>query len=89
MVANGEKSTGKHVTSLLFPLLSSKARQADTFNEFPTYLMSVGKKMTMARYQSSPKMGSQCTTRKMYSSHAKTNHCSLEYVTNTDAIAFH
>ena len=43
MVANGEKSKGQHVTSLPFPLLSSKAKQADTFNDFPTSLMSVGK----------------------------------------------
>ena len=31
------------MTSLPFPLLSSKAQQADTFKEFPTSLMSVGK----------------------------------------------
>ena len=43
MVANREKSKGRHVTNLPFPLLSSKAKQADTFNEFPTSLMSVGK----------------------------------------------
>jgi hypothetical protein len=43
MVANGEKSKGQHVTSLPFPSLSAVARQADTFNEFPTSLMSVGK----------------------------------------------
>ena len=43
MVANGEKSKGQHVTSLLVPLLSTKAQQADTFKEFPTSLMSVGK----------------------------------------------
>ena len=43
MVANGEKSKGQHVTSVPFPLLSSKAQQANTFKEFPTSLMSVGK----------------------------------------------
>ena len=43
MVANGEKSKVQNVTSLPFPLLSAKAKQADTFNEFPTSLMSVGK----------------------------------------------
>ena len=66
MVANGEKSKGQHVTNLPFPLLSSKAKQADTFNEFPTSLMSVGKQLTMARYQSSQKMGLQCMTKKTY-----------------------
>ncbi len=43
MIANGDKSKGQHVTSLPFPSLSATARQADTFNEFPTSLMSVGK----------------------------------------------
>ena len=43
MVANGEKSKVQNVTSLPFPALSSKAQQADTFNKFPTSLMSVGK----------------------------------------------
>ena len=43
MAASGEKSKGQRVTSLPFPSLSSKAKQADTFNDFPTSLMSVGK----------------------------------------------
>ena len=43
MVANEEKNIGQHVTSLPFPLLSAKARLADTFKEFPPSLMSVGK----------------------------------------------
>ena len=43
MVANGEKSNGQHVTSLPFPALSKKSRQADTFTDFPTSLTSVGK----------------------------------------------
>ena len=43
MVANGEKSKGQHKTSLPFPSLSEKAKQADTFNKFPTSLLSVGK----------------------------------------------
>ena len=38
-----KKSKGQHVTSLPFPLLAPKAKQADTFNKFPTSLMSVGK----------------------------------------------
>ena len=89
MVANREKSKRHNVTSLPFPSLSPKARQEDTFKEFPTSLMSKEKKPMTARYQFSPKMGSQFTTKKMSSSHVKTNHFSSEYVTNTDAIAFH
>eukprot|EP00956_Cyclotella_meneghiniana_P017716 scaffold29109_cov56-Cyclotella_meneghiniana.AAC.5 len=42
-VANGGSSTAKHVTQLPFKQLSSKANQADTFEDFPTSLMSVGK----------------------------------------------
>ena len=42
-VANGETCNAKHVTTLPFPQLSEKARQADTFENFPTSLMSVGK----------------------------------------------
>ena len=42
-VANGDTSKAKHVTNLPFPQLSTKAAQADTFEHFPTSLMSVGK----------------------------------------------
>ena len=42
-VANGDTSNAKHITALPFPQLSEKARQADTFDNFPTSLMSVGK----------------------------------------------
>ncbi len=42
-VANGATSRGKNVTQLPFPTLSAQARTADTFCEFPTSLMSVGK----------------------------------------------
>ena len=89
MVANGEKSKGQHVTRLIFPLLSSKAQQAHTFKEFPTSLMSIGNIANDSRYQFSPKMKSKFITKKMSSSNVKTNHFSLEYVTNTEAIAFH
>lgn len=41
--ANGATSTAKHVTRLPFPQLSAQAAQADSFEEFPTSLMSVGK----------------------------------------------
>jgi len=42
-VANGDTCNGKYVTELPFPQLSKKAAEADTFNDFPTSLMSVGK----------------------------------------------
>ena len=42
-VANGGSSAAKHVTQLPFQQLSPKANQADTFDDFPTSLMSVGK----------------------------------------------
>ena len=42
-VANGGVSAGKFVTQLPFDQLSKKAAQADTFQDFPTSLMSVGK----------------------------------------------
>ena len=42
-VANGESSKGRHVTALSFPQLSEKALETDTFDEFKTSLMSVGK----------------------------------------------
>ena len=42
-LANGEASEGKHVTALPFRQLSEKAAEADTFDEFKTYLMSVWK----------------------------------------------
>jgi hypothetical protein len=43
IMANGEKCKGTSVTQLPFPTLSKKARSADTFHNFPTSLMSVGK----------------------------------------------
>jgi hypothetical protein len=42
-VANGGTSTAKYVTQLPFKQLSAHAKQADTFQDFPTSLMSVGK----------------------------------------------
>ena len=42
-VANGSTSHAKHVTTLPFANLSSNANQADTFEDFPSSLMSVGK----------------------------------------------
>ena len=42
-VANGETSTATNVTQLPFPQLSKRATKADTFQHFPSSLMSVGK----------------------------------------------
>jgi hypothetical protein len=42
-VANGGTSKAKYVTQLPFQQLSAQAIQADTFQDFPTSLMSVGK----------------------------------------------
>ena len=42
-VANAGDSKGKYVTRLPFKQLSPDAAQADTFEDFPTFLMSVGK----------------------------------------------
>ena len=42
-VANGGACNVKYITKLPFPRLSNKAAEADTFEELPTSLMSVGK----------------------------------------------
>jgi hypothetical protein len=42
-VANGGVSQAKFVTQLLFKALSAQATQADTFQDFPSSFMSVGK----------------------------------------------
>ena len=42
-VANGGTSSGKYVTQLPFQQLSRNTAEADTFDEFPTLLLSVGK----------------------------------------------
>ena len=42
-VANGDMCNASNVTRLPFPQLSERASRADTFNNFPTSLMSVGK----------------------------------------------
>ena len=42
VVANGEESHGNKVTALPIPQLANKDTEADTFDDFPTSLMSVG-----------------------------------------------
>ena len=56
IVANGEKCKGTSVNLLPFSTLLKKARLADTFHNFPTSLMSVGKTADDGKFQSSPKM---------------------------------
>ena len=41
-VANGGTCSGKYVTRLPFQAISDTAADADTFDEFPTSLVSVG-----------------------------------------------
>ena len=41
-VANGQVSHGNNVTHLPVPQLDAKATEADTFDDFPHSLMSVG-----------------------------------------------
>jgi hypothetical protein len=42
-VANGSTSNTKYITQTPFQKISSQLRQADTFQDFPTSLMSMGK----------------------------------------------
>ena len=42
-VANAGTSIGKYVTRLPFPQISTATEEADTFEEFPASLMSIGK----------------------------------------------
>ena len=43
-VANGSACNGKYITTLSFPQVYNRAAEVYIFEEFPTYLMSVGKK---------------------------------------------
>jgi len=88
-VANGNTCKAKHVTQLPFPQLSKRATQADTFTNFPTSLMSVGKTSKDAPSSSSPKPASPYTKKQMYSSNAKGLRYSLEYGMNRDNTTFH
>ena len=42
-VANGSTCKGQYITALPFPQLSPKTAEANTFNDFPTSLMNIGK----------------------------------------------
>jgi len=41
-ITNGSSSQGRHITALPFTNLSTNATQADTFNDFPNSLISIG-----------------------------------------------
>ena len=78
-VANGGSSKAKHVTALPFKHLSAKANRADSFQDFPNSLMSVGiRRRTMEPFQSFQKMASRCTKRKMCLLPAKASQSLLE-----------
>ncbi len=70
-VANGGVSQAKFVTQLPFKDLSAKAKQADTFQDFSSSLMSIGKTVNNGTISISPKMVSQYKKKRTYSSHAK------------------
>ena len=42
-MSNDGACNGKYINTLILPQLSNRAAEADTFEEFPTSLMSVGK----------------------------------------------
>jgi hypothetical protein len=64
-VANGQTSQAKNISTLPFHKLSAQARQADTFQDFPTSLMRMGKQPMMTSYPCSLKQVSRFTKRKM------------------------
>jgi hypothetical protein len=73
-VANGGVSQAKFVTQLPFKDLSAKAKQTDTFQDFPSSLMSVGKTAdngTISIFIKNGVMVHKETD--VYSSHAKAN----------------
>ena len=88
-VANGSTSSGTFVTKLHFLKLSAQAVETDTFQEFPTSLMSVGKTANDGKISIFTKTASQCTKNKMCWSHAKTPPSSLENTMSKDAIAIY
>jgi hypothetical protein len=71
-VANGGVSKAQHVVQLPFQRLSKAANTADTFNDFPNSLLSVGKLADDNTISIFTKDGiTVFTTKKMYSSLAK------------------
>jgi hypothetical protein len=72
-VANGGTSNTKYVTQLPFQQLSAQAMQADTFQDFPTSLMSVGKTANNGTVSVFTKDGVNVFKEKTCSSHARAN----------------
>jgi hypothetical protein len=66
-VANGQISSAKHESRLPFHRLSAKATTADTFDDFPQSLMSVGARFpTTVLFLFSSRMRLQSITKKMF-----------------------
>eukprot|EP00804_Cyclotella_cryptica_P002833 CCRYP_009359-RA/>CCRYP_009359-RA protein AED:0.32 eAED:0.32 QI:0/-1/0/1/-1/1/1/0/453 len=76
-VANGSTSMGKHATTLPFPLLSQTAAAADSFDDFPTSLMSVGKTSDNGTISIFTKDGVTIHKNRTCSSRAMANRSSL------------
>ena len=88
-VANGGSSQAKHVTQLPFQNISSNALQADSFDDFPTSLMSVGKISDTGTVSIFTSDGVTVHNEQDVLSHAKVNQSSLEYATSMADTVFH
>ena len=88
-LANGDMCKASNVTRLPFPQLSDRVSIADTFNNFPTSLMSVGKTADDGTISIFTKTGVMFTKRQMCLYGAKMHPYSLECGMNTDDIAYH
>ncbi len=77
-VANGGTSKAKYVTQLPFRQLSAQAKQADTLQDFPSSLMSVGKTANDGTVSVFTKKESLFSRKKTCSSHARANPSSSE-----------
>eukprot|EP00804_Cyclotella_cryptica_P003418 CCRYP_018558-RA/>CCRYP_018558-RA protein AED:0.36 eAED:0.21 QI:0/0/0/1/1/0.83/6/0/1396 len=87
-VANGNTCSAKHVTALPFPNLSPAATRADTFDQFPTSLISVGRLSDDNTVSIFTKMVSPSIARPACSSHAKECPFLLGSVTTKGPTAF-
>ncbi len=77
-VATGGTSKAKYVTQLPFQQLSAHAMEADTFQDFPTSLMSVDKTVDNGTVSVFTKKASMYSRKKTCSSHARVNASSSE-----------
>jgi hypothetical protein len=76
-VANGEIVKAKNRTTYPFPQLSERARQADTFEQFPNSLMSVGQTADDGTISIFTKDGVTVHKEEKVQSHAKESQSSL------------